>query len=824
MARHDEPKTTAPVILADPPYAWAWAALAFLLCALALGYPALAGQFLVSPISDQFKAGYSFREFAAASLRAGQGFPQWNPYLLGGMPYIAAMHGDIFYPTFVLRMIMRTDQAMTWEFIIHLWISGAATYALLRACRFGFFPSLIGGIAYMLSGPIAGYASPGHDGKLFVSALTPLALLLLVRGVRDGKLWSWGALAVVVGLAVLSPHPPMVQYMLLTCGAFALYLAFSKSDGIGALPRDVAIKRLGFALGAVLLGMVIGAIQYMPVFEYVPWSPRAGGRGYEFASSYSMPLEELLNTIVPQFTGMLNHYWGRNGIHFHSEYAGAAVIFLATAAAGGEKRRSFRWFWVGTLIVTLLWALGGSTPFFRIIYALVPGTKFFRAPSAMMYVTMLCVCVLAAMGTERLLERKVGSRFIMSWGVAAALLALLGTSGGFTNVARVIAHGFAPDGQLDEAITRNAPDLVFGTLRSALVIALGLVLAWGISRQRVSAVGAGWVLAALVALDLWSIERKYWMFSPPASTLFASDAAIDMVRNAPQPGRVLAIDILGSSRADPIFNHDGLMAHRVRTVNGYHGNELGRFELLLGKVNADGEYAPELLFAPTVWRHENVQYFYTTLPDSLVGTLQQQLKVQSGPWTRIAGPLRNAAGTQVYLYRLPGDNPYAWTAPLMVKAPDDQAQATVINAQFDPRRVAIVDTGASAVSAVPASQVQALPAPAEGGVTVKKYDAGAVDLELERPAVAGQALIVSENYYPGWHAIADGKAAPVARMNYNLIGVALPAGARSVQLRFDDAAYETGKVITIIALLLALAAWIAGALVARRPARESLPA
>src|SRR5689334_6796907 len=89
-----------------PRFAGAWAALVFALCTLVLGFPALGGGFLVNPASDQFKAGYAFREFAAASLKAGHGFPLWNPYLFGGLPYVAAMHGDIFYPTFLLRMIM----------------------------------------------------------------------------------------------------------------------------------------------------------------------------------------------------------------------------------------------------------------------------------------------------------------------------------------------------------------------------------------------------------------------------------------------------------------------------------------------------------------------------------------------------------------------------------------------------------------------------------------------------------------------------------------------------------------------------------------------
>jgi len=65
---------------------------------------------------------------------------------------------------------------------------------------------------------------------------------------------------------------------------------------------------------------------------------------------------------------------------------------------------------------------------------------------------------------------------------------------------------------------------------------------------------------------------------------------------------------------------------------------------------------------------------------------------------------------------------------------------------------------------------------------------------------------------------ADGKPVSVGLMNYNLIGVALPAGARAIQLRFTDAAYETGKVVTIVALLAALIVWIGGGVLDRRAA------
>src|SRR5687768_14384303 len=207
-----------PAALPAPRFAFGWASLVYALGTLSLAYPALAGKFLVSTHSDQYIAGYAFREFAASTLRASGTFPLWNPYLFGGMPYVAAMHGDIFYPTFLLRMILPTDVAMTWGFIIHVFLAGLFCFVFLRSLGLGYFGSLVGGLAYMMSGNVAGLVSPGHDGKLFISALLPLALFLVVRGVRDGRQWAWGALAITVGLAVLSPHPQLLQYMLLVAG------------------------------------------------------------------------------------------------------------------------------------------------------------------------------------------------------------------------------------------------------------------------------------------------------------------------------------------------------------------------------------------------------------------------------------------------------------------------------------------------------------------------------------------------------------------------------------------------------------------------------
>ena len=87
---------------------------------------------------------------------------------------------------------------------------------------------------------------------------------------------------------------------------------------------------------------------------------------------------------------------------------------------------------------------------------------------------------------------------------------------------------------------------------------------------------------------------------------------------------------------------------------------------------------------------------------------------------------------------------------------------------------------------------------------------GRISLVISEPAPAGSALVVSENYYPGWVATVDGKPVTVERTNLVLIGVPLPAGAKQVELTFTSPAYERGKTITIVATLLALVAAVAG--------------
>jgi uncharacterized membrane protein YfhO len=89
--------------------------------------------------------------------------------------------------------------------------------------------------------------------------------------------------------------------------------------------------------------------------------------------------------------------------------------------------------------------------------------------------------------------------------------------------------------------------------------------------------------------------------------------------------------------------------------------------------------------------------------------------------------------------------------------------------------------------------------------TVTEWSAGAMRIALSGAEAATSQLVVSENWYPDWHAEVDGKPGVVRRADHTLISVDIPPGAKEVRLWFDSPTYARGKMISVVSLLLAAA-------------------
>jgi hypothetical protein len=760
------------------------ALLVFLLAAATLCWPMLSGGFLLG--DDQYVAGYGFRLFGAEFFRATGHIPQWNPYLFGGLPYIAALHGDIFYPSAWLRWMLPVDTAMNLEFFAHLVLTGGAMYALLRALRLSWTGALVGGLAYELSGIVASLVKPGHDGKLFVSALTPLAFLALLRAIRDRRLGGYGLLALTVGLCMLAPHFQMTYYMLVGLALWTVYLVFFDPDRHAGLfwPRE-----LGLALAAVALGLAVSAIQVLPFLAYIPYSPRGAGgpsTGWEYATAFSMPPEEIVTTILPQFNGVLENYWGRNFFKLHTEYLGALVVVLAVLGIGDRSRtRLVRGFGVIALLFLLI-AWGGHTPFYRLWYEVMPMMKKVRAPGMAFFLVALPTAVYAGLGVDRLLRRDLTLRGLAIPLAVIGGVAVLGAGGILQSFATALASA-----EQANRVAANAGALQGGALRLMLVVAVGGAALWAIREGRLAGPLAAAALAVVVTGDLWSIDRLFYQFRPPAAETYRNDALTTRLRAVPKPFRVLDVGV---------YPESFLMGYDIQMMLGYHGNEVRFYDELLG---GKGQ-----------WRYAGSP----SLLDLLAVRFILVPEAQAVPgFHRVLGPVPTTPGSPGVLLERDTIPAYVRVVPGAAKLPDDQVAPTVIDPRF-PRNAVVLypDTAAVTPDAIRGGQ---MPAPAQVTPSLAEWSPGRMRITLDGRESRPAYLLVSENWYPDWHAEVDAKPAAVLRGDNTLLSVVLPPGARDVRLYFASAAYARGQLVSALAMLIVLGLMLHPVWSRRRAAR-----
>lgn len=803
-----EPETTATY---EPP-APTWVTTAVLTLWIAiLSLPMWSGKFLAGQFSDQYHSGFAFRHWLASEWKRTGKIPLWNPELFGGMPFVGAMHGDIFYPTSWLRLILPTGTAMNLGFAIHYVLAGLFLYLLLRLLRVSWTGAVVGGLAYQLSGVIGSYVQPGHDGKLFVTALLPLALIGLVLGIRDRRYEGYGILALSVGLALVSPQAQMTYYMLVVAGLFALYLALGEADGRSWAERLVP---LGLAFAAVAVGFGIGMIQILPFYHYLPFSPRAEGYyGFEGSTSYALPWSHVPELALANFVGTSfdGTYWGGNPMKLHSEYLGLPVVALGALGLFDSRRRLVYWL-SGIGLLFFLISLGAATPFYRLWWTVMPFVKQTRAPGMALYVVALVLAVFAGLGAARL-ERAQGrtERWVVSWMIAGGIVAVLALLGVFGAVAESLAQG-GGSGQGTVALraaVAGRSAIRMGALLSGLALALLGGVVWALARGKVPARALVLALPLLVSADLWRNARGFWTYTDsPESGLYGPDAVTNLLREVERPFRVLDLSDTGIEA----YRGSSLMAFGIPQLLGHHGNQLHAFNELMGGKNQWQILSGYLFASRRLWDLFAVRYVLLSADLDLSGRVAAFTGFADAYDTVMAGVLTSNGGRATVFERRDPVR-YARLVPAALKVPDEQAIPAIADrrSQLDFDRVVLLDTAA----AIDLAPLDTLPEPLAVRVIFETWEPGHMVMRLEPSAPQEGYLVVAENYYYDWKATVDGVAAEVLRGNVSLITVPVPAGAAEVSLSFESADYRLGRMLTLGSLLLAVGG-IVGPIAARR--------
>ena len=91
------------------------------------------------------------------------------------------------------------------------------------------------------------------------------------------------------------------------------------------------------------------------------------------------------------------------------------------------------------------------------------------------------------------------------------------------------------------------------------------------------------------------------------------------------------------------------------------------------------------------------------------------------------------------------------------------------------------------------------------------------DLKYEVSSEKGGVVVFSEIYYPdGWHVTIDGQPAELARADYILRTMYVPAGQHTIEMRFDPTSLHVTEGIAYGALALLVIGIIVAVLIAKR--------
>ncbi len=756
--------------------------------------------------TDTYALSYFARHFYTTFVHQTGHFPLWQPYLFGGMPFVDGMHGDIFYPPSLALFFLGTRAMWGWKMVLHVFMAGVFTYLFLRRIGLRRGPALFGGLVYMMGADLVSLVFPGGDGKLFVSALAPLAFLLTDRAARRGRLSDYAFFALGLALVMLTSHMQCAYFTVWGVSLFFFFRVgqrYRKDHKAGELAG-----RLGMFALAGALGVGAAAVQFLPPLGYLrEWSQRAGRTvqaeseaAYQYSTQYALHPEEAVSLVVPEFVGDNvptetrggDTYWGRNIFKINSEYAGL-LPFLLLPLLFFRRRSAETWFFAALGLLALFYALGDTTPLFRLFY-LIPGVGLFRAPSIIIFLFGLSLATLGAMGLQRMLDEDRGPDGPPAprahWVVAAIflLLALAQSGNAITNAWQSFV---ALDPRQVQGLNADLPYIRTG-FWLAFAFALGFAaVREGYQRKWIGARAVVLLLCLLAAVDEFRVDRPFVRGTVlqgraregTPGTIFRTDDTIDFLRQRVAAGEVFRTYDLGLILQNTGAAHEPnvLATWGIEQLTGHHGNEPGYYDDLMGGDDAASNVARSGL---RLLNLANVSY------------------VVSPARVNVPGWEEAFTGSRAVVYRNGNALPRAYLAGNIEVVPDSNAVDTLLAEDFDAQRTVLLP------EPLPPG-VSAEPDP-EGSVewVTREMDASTLRVTTDRPAL----LVVSENYYPAWRATVDGQPAGILRANYTFRAVPVPAGEHEVRFDYDTSSLKEPVLASVAILVLLLGVGLGGAL------------
>ena len=814
-------------------------------------------------LSDLVLENLVWKQFIVQSLRARE-IPLWNPYLFAGVPFLAAGQHSALYPLSVLFYVLPLTRAYGLFTVLQLWLAGAFMYLFARVLRQGRFAALIAGITYQLSAFFV--VSVVFSMIIAAAAWLPLLLAVIEMMVRKQEEKGAGPFvpivyvivgALALGTHVLAGHPEILVYTLLVMACYALVRLIMLWRRVGTWRPAL---RLGLWLGAMVgLGLGLGSIQLIPLFELVTRNFREGSVTYADVVGWAYPTRQIITFFVPDFFGNPAHhgywdlvsrqwvaaeriFWGIKNYVEAGSYVGLLPLVLALAAIVPLRRNSkierpladrrHVWIFAGLAGASLLLVFG--TPLYALLYYGLPGIKQLHSPFRWVFPYTLSIAVLAGFGAQRLMAlRQVGGKTavygpwisLLTWGALGGGVALLV---GLT-VVWISPQTFVPLADRFLAAVEKAQEAFSSgqmllsyewrnfVLFALMLTACGAVLWLSRLQIRKSAnlqIRVWQVLALLVlALDLlvfgWGFNPAAdpaWLEFRPPSIRFLQERAA-----AEQPWRLTTYRPEGSTKT---LNPNIPWYQGLQDIRGYDSIIPAQYVQYMSAIEGQGELLYNQIAA--IYGVEN-------LSSALLDLLDVRYVMTEG---QIPNPdYRLIYDDEVRIYENSDALPRAFALPQAEVVAEADLPARLRS--FDPRQVVLLDGAGEVPAGAAAAAGAGWPLQPARVVT---YAPNVVFVDVEMPGPGW--LVLADSYFPGWKAYRsspephvptpDAKYVPpgeteleIARADGNFRAVYLPGGAHRIRFKYTPLSFKLGlygSFMALVVLFLIALYWLWGRL------------
>ncbi len=693
-------------------------------------------------------------------------------------------------------------------------------FILLLVLDVGVWVSALGAIAYGFTSYLYIIIGAGHNAKAVAMAYMAPVIAGVLLTYKGKYLWGLVLTAIAASLELYANHLQITYYLILILVVIV----------IAEFISDIRQKKLLHFVKASLMLVLVAVISVLtfstklyanyefgkettrgkPVLtsnesnqtkgldrDYITqwsygkgetWSlmiPNAKGG----ASAYIGKQNPVLEKADRQFKDSIaqsNAYWGDQPGTSGPVYVGAIVVFLFVLGALTVKGK-LKWALLIATVLSILLSWGknfmGFTNFFL---DYIPGYDKFRAVSMTLVIAEVTMPLLGFLGLAEMVKspenaKKNMTKFFIALGVTAGfcLLFYLMPKTFFNFLSQEEAKQFASmsagkDGAIYAQFASQLEDVrvaIFrkDALRSLIFIILAAVPLFLYVKGKLKAVPAFAVLAALILVDMFPIDKRYLN-----NDNFIDKAKFDKPFVASPANQYILNDKALSYRVADItrdmFN-DASTCYFHKSIGGYSGAKLRRYQDVITQYLGPG--LNRLRSAKTA--------------EDMARQLAQQ-------------EVLNMLNTKYIIFNpqsQPFENPFAYGNAWMVNdvqianTPNDEFNAL---ATSDLHRTAII--GKEFEQEVASYRPQA----EDGSITLTDYKPN--QLTYSFSASENKLVVFSEIWTSkGWTMRIDGQESPLLRANYLLRAAMVPAGQHEIVMRYEPKIWKVGGIVSLVSSL-----------------------